>query len=199
MIKNNTKTTKVEYGAKVVASSKLIDSTPRKAGIVAQLLRKTTSVHQAFVQLAMCKKRAAMHLAKMLKNAVANAQYAYGVSPSSLIIESINVGKSMMLKRAMPRARGRSFAIKKTFSIVKMTLREFRIVNVVPQLLDTSSTATKITTTNTIPEVTDTNLVTDTIVKTVAKPVKTVKSTKIIKTNVKTNTTNKEKDDGSQS
>ena len=61
---------------------------------------------------------------KFLKSAIANAENNHQLDIDKLFVKEATVGKSMVLKRFRPRARGRSGKILKPFSKVKILVQE---------------------------------------------------------------------------
>jgi len=97
---------------------------PRKVRLVVDTVRGK-SVSQALNVLAFTRKKAARPVQKLLKSAVANAAENHGVSDvDTLVIDRITVDEGPMLKRFMPRARGRATPIRKRTSHVQIILRE---------------------------------------------------------------------------
>ncbi|HOE97224.1 MAG TPA: 50S ribosomal protein L22 [Candidatus Sumerlaeota bacterium] len=100
---------------------------PRKARIVADLLRGLT-VEEAQEQLQLVHRpSAAPVISNLLKSAVANArtgERAEGVDPEELIIGEIFVDGGPMLKRYRPKAFGRANIIRKRMSHI--TIRLYR-------------------------------------------------------------------------
>jgi len=95
---------------------------PRKVRLVTDAV-KGKSVAHADVVLAHMDKRAAEPIQKLIKSATANASLQ-GVKESALIVKNIEVNKGIVLKRAMPRAMGRSSPINKRTAHVTVTLAE---------------------------------------------------------------------------
>lgn len=107
----------------VKASARSIRVSPRKLNLVAALIRNMR-VSEAVVQLGFSPKRIAQDVRKCLQSAIANAENNFGMDIDNLVVHSATVGKSIVMKRANPRARGRSAAIKKPFSNLYITLAE---------------------------------------------------------------------------
>jgi large subunit ribosomal protein L22 len=105
----------------VKASSKALRISPRKLNLVAGLIRNM-SVSEAMVQLTFSHKRIAKDVKKCLQSAVANAENNFGLDIDGLFIHTISVGKSFVMKRMHPRARGRSARINKPFSNLYIAL-----------------------------------------------------------------------------
>ena len=61
---------------------------------------------------------------KILKSAISNAENNHQLDIDKLYVKEATVGKSMVLKRFRPRARGRAGKILKPFSRIKIQLTE---------------------------------------------------------------------------
>ena len=61
---------------------------------------------------------------KVLKSAVSNAENNHQLDIDRLFVKEASVGKSMVLKRFRPRARGRSGKILKPFSRIRILVEE---------------------------------------------------------------------------
>lgn len=94
---------------------------PRKVRLVASLIRGQ-SVNDALKQLAFSRKKSAPALNKLLKSAIANARNNFKLDPSNLYIKKITVNGGTILKRWMPRARGRATIIRKKTSHITLVL-----------------------------------------------------------------------------
>lgn len=104
----------------------LLTTSPRKLNLVAQLIRGM-HVSNALDTLAFSKKRAAKEVRKLLSAAISNAENNHGLDVDSLIVSEAFVGKAMMLKRMMPRARGRGARIFKRYSRMTVIVREVEV------------------------------------------------------------------------
>ena len=93
---------------------------PRKVRLVANLI-KGNGVMVAQLELKHLAKRAALPMEKLLASAVANAKMA-GADLATLIVKEVRVDQGIVMKRMMPRARGRGFPIHKHTSIINLTL-----------------------------------------------------------------------------
>ena len=95
------------------ASLKKAHVSPRKAGIVAALVRGRT-VADALVILEHTPRRSAKLVKKAILSARANAQHNHSYKPDSLVISRINVTAGPRYRRYRPAARGRArrYAIK---------------------------------------------------------------------------------------
>ncbi|MEK6734343.1 MAG: 50S ribosomal protein L22 [Pseudomonadota bacterium] len=107
------------------ATAKNLRVSPRKLGLVAGLIRNL-HVNNALVQLSFSKKRISKEVLKCLQSAVANAENNHGMDIDNLFVAEVLVGKSIVMKRFMPRARGRGYRIKKPFSNISIKLVEIR-------------------------------------------------------------------------
>ena len=110
------------YTAK--ASLKMIRSSSRKLSLVASFI-SGMNVGSARTQLSFSKKRkVAEEVRKCLDSAIANAENNHGINIDQLFVKTITVGKAVVLKRFMPRGRGKSSSICKKFSNLYITLEE---------------------------------------------------------------------------
>lgn len=87
----------------------------RKLSLLGDLVRNL-KVLDAVKQLEFSKKRIAFDVKKCIMSCVSNAQNTYGLQIQDLFISQVFVGKSKVMKRIRPRARGRSARILKPFS-----------------------------------------------------------------------------------
>ena len=62
--------------------------------------------------------------ASVWSSAIANAENNHDLDVDDLIVAEAHVGKSLVMKRFSPRARGRSGAILKPFSHLTIVVRE---------------------------------------------------------------------------
>jgi large subunit ribosomal protein L22 len=93
---------------------------PRKVRLIADLIRGKSAA-QAINILGLLPKRGAEPMLKLVKSAVANAKEG---SAEQLFVSSIQVNGGVVLKRMMPRARGRGFPIKKRTSHITLSLSQ---------------------------------------------------------------------------
>lgn len=96
---------------------------PRKVRLVAGLIRGL-KVSEAQKQLNFLGKRSADPILKLLNSAVANAKNNAKMSEENLIVSEIFVDGGPVLKRHMPRAFGRAFAIRKRTSHITLILAD---------------------------------------------------------------------------
>ena len=105
------------------ARTSTIRISPQKLNLVAQLIRGK-KVATALADLTFSQKRIARDVKKTLESAVANAENNHQLDVDSLIVAEAHVGKSLVLKRWTPRARGRVGSIHKKFSHLTIVVRE---------------------------------------------------------------------------
>jgi large subunit ribosomal protein L22 len=105
------------------AKLKLLRTSPRKLNEVAGLIRRM-HVSQALIQLTFSKRRIAKDVKGCLQSAIANAENNHSMDIDNLYIHEIYVGKSFVMKRFRPRARGRASKIEKPFSNLTIILKE---------------------------------------------------------------------------
>jgi large subunit ribosomal protein L22 len=96
---------------------------PRKTRLIAELV-KGMPVNVALKQLAFLAKRPAQPLLKLLKSAISNAKVNFRLDPENLYIKEFKVDEAPILKRYMPRARGRATVIRKRRSHITLVLSE---------------------------------------------------------------------------
>jgi len=100
-----------------------VRSSPRKVNILLKHIRgKKADV--AIRDLSFAKQRVAMDIKKTVQSAIANAENNNQYDIDNLYVEEAYVGKSIVLKRFRPRAKGRASAIKKPYSNVTIILSE---------------------------------------------------------------------------
>lgn len=98
---------------------------PLKLNLVAATIRGKTC-EQALNELAFSRKRIATDVKKVVQSAIANAENNHGLDVDSLVISKVMVGKGMVMKRMMPRAKGRGDRINKPFSHLLVEVREVK-------------------------------------------------------------------------
>lgn len=97
--------------------------TPRKTRQVADLVRGK-KVSEALSILKFLPGKSAEPLAKLIRSAADNAVKNDQAKRESLVIDRITVDKGIVLKRFMPRARGRASMIRRRRAHVKINLKE---------------------------------------------------------------------------
>ena len=93
---------------------------PRKVRLVADLIRGK-SAERALALLSTLPKRASEPMAKLLSSAIANAS-TKGIAAEDLVVSAIAVNGGLVMKRQMPRARGRASLIHKRTSHITVAL-----------------------------------------------------------------------------
>jgi large subunit ribosomal protein L22 len=96
---------------------------PQKLNLVAALIRGK-KVQTALADLTFSRKRIAVQVRKLLESAIANAENNHSLDVDSLVVAEAHVGKSVVMKRWTPRARGRVGRIHKPFSHMTIVVRE---------------------------------------------------------------------------
>ena len=91
--------------------------TPQKARLVADQIRGLP-VDKAINLLTFSNKKAAALIKKVLESAIANAEHNDGADVDELKVKTILVDEGPIMKRFMPRARGRANQIFKRSSPV---------------------------------------------------------------------------------
>ena len=91
--------------AKAVA--RMLRISPQKLNLLAQLIRGK-KVNIALADLEFSRKRIARDVRKCLESAIANAENNHDLDVDDLVVVQAHVGKALVLKRLMPRARGRA-------------------------------------------------------------------------------------------
>ena len=74
--------------------------------------------------LSFARQRIAFDIKKTVQSAIANAENNNQYDIDNLYVKEAYVGKSIVLKRFRPRAKGRASAIKKPYSILTIILSE---------------------------------------------------------------------------
>ena len=110
-----------ETEAKAVARNLRVS--PQKLNLVAQLIRGK-KVSTALADLEFSQKRIARDVKKCLESAIANAENNHDLDIDDLVVSQAFVGKSIVMKRFTPRARGRAARIIKPFSRIRIVVRE---------------------------------------------------------------------------
>ena len=101
------------------AYQKFIRQSPRKVRELADLIRGMR-VDSALRQLAVSNKRAAEVLAKVVRQAQANAIKNANLSAQSLTVQSLMIEEGPTFKRWQPVSRGRAHPILKRSSHIKV-------------------------------------------------------------------------------
>ena len=107
----------------VKAVNKNVRSSPRKLALVCNFI-KGKKADIALRDLEFTRKRIAKDISKTVKSAISNAENNYQYDIDNLFVKEAYVGKSLVMKRYRPRAKGRASPIKKPFSRITIVLEE---------------------------------------------------------------------------
>ena len=107
----------------VKAINKNVRTSPRKLALVCNFI-KGKKADIALRDLEFSRKRIAKDVSKTVKSAIANAENNKQYDIDSLYVKEAYVGKSLVMKRFRPRAKGRASPIKKPFSRITIILSE---------------------------------------------------------------------------
>ena len=111
----------------IKAVNKNVRSSTRKIALVLDYIRgKKADI--ALRDLQFTRKKIALDVSKTVKSAIANAENNYQYDIDNLFVKEAYVGKSLVMKRFRPRAKGRASPIKKPFSRITIILGEKRKV-----------------------------------------------------------------------
>ena len=107
----------------VKAVNKNIRSSTRKLKpILKSIVGKRVNI--AVRDLSFSEKRISKDVKKTISSAIANAENNYQYDIDNLFVKEAFVGKSLVMKRYRPRAKGRASPIKKPFSRLTIILQE---------------------------------------------------------------------------
>ena len=106
-----------------VAKHNFARISPQKARLVADLIRGK-SVDQALEVLTFSNKKAAELIKKVLESAIANAEHNEGADIDDLNVAKIFVDEGPVMKRIMPRAKGRADRILKRSSHITVVVAD---------------------------------------------------------------------------
>ena len=109
----------------VKAINKNVRTSPRKLSLVLNYI-KGKKADVALRDLEFSRKRIAKDVSKTVKSAISNAENNYQFDIDNLFVKEAYVGKSLVMKRFRPRAKGRASPIKKPFSRITIVLEEKR-------------------------------------------------------------------------
>ena len=107
----------------VKAINKNVRTSPRKLALVCNFI-KGKKADVALRDLEFTRKKIAKDVGKTVKSAISNAENNYQYDIDNLFIKEAYVGKSLVMKRFRPRAKGRASPIKKPFSRITIILEE---------------------------------------------------------------------------
>ena len=109
----------------IKAVNKNVRCSPRKLSLVCNFI-KGKKADLALRDLEFSRKRIAKDVSKTVKSAISNAENNYQFDIDNLFVKEAYVGKSLVMKRFRPRAKGRASPIKKPFSRITIILEEKR-------------------------------------------------------------------------
>ena len=116
----------MEKNSLVKAINKNVRTSSRKLSLVCNFI-KGKKADVALRDLEFTRKRIAKEVSKTVKSAISNAENNYQYDIDDLFVKEAYVGKSLVMKRFRPRAKGRASPIKKPFSRVTVILEEKKI------------------------------------------------------------------------
>ncbi|MBZ0325837.1 MAG: 50S ribosomal protein L22 [Alphaproteobacteria bacterium] len=105
------------------AMARSLRVSPQKLNVVAAAIRGMDA-EAALNELAFSKRRIAGDVRRVLESAIANAENNHQLDVDRLYVAEASVGKSIVMKRWRPRARGRAGRIVKPFSRLTVVVRE---------------------------------------------------------------------------
>ena len=110
----------------IKAINKNIRTSPRKLNLLLKNIRGK-KVDIAIRDLSFARQRIAHDVKKTVQSAISNAENNFQHDIDNLVISEAYVGKSIVLKRFRPRAKGRASPIKKPYSILTIILSEAKM------------------------------------------------------------------------
>ncbi len=111
----------------IKAINKNVRSSPRKLALVCNFI-KGKKADLALRDLEFTRKRIAKDVSKTVRSAISNAENNYQYDIDNLFVKEAYVGKSLVMKRFRPRAKGRASPIKKPFSRITIILEEKKMI-----------------------------------------------------------------------
>ena len=102
---------------------KSIRVSPKKLNIIISPIRGL-NVEKALNYLSFSQKRISYTIKKALQSAIANAENNHQLDVDKLYVHEASVGRSLVMKRFRPRAKGRGARILKHFSNLTIKLKE---------------------------------------------------------------------------
>ena len=110
----------------VKAINKNVRSSARKISLVLDHIRgKKADI--ALRDLEFTRKKIALDVSKTVKSAISNAENNHQLDIDNLYVKEAYAGKSLVMKRFRPRAKGRASPIKKPFSRITIVLEEKKL------------------------------------------------------------------------
>ena len=110
----------------VKAINKNVRTSPRKLSLVLNFI-KGKKADVALRDLEFSRKRISKDVSKTVKSAISNAENNNQFDIDNLFVKEAYVGKSLVMKRFRPRAKGRASPIKKPFSRITIILEEKKV------------------------------------------------------------------------
>ena len=107
----------------VKAVNKNVRSSPRKISLVLDYIRGK-KVDTVLRDLDFIRKKISKDVSKTVKSAIANAENNKQYDIDNLYVKEAYVGKSLVMKRFRPRAKGRAAPILKPWSTITIILSE---------------------------------------------------------------------------
>ncbi len=107
----------------VIAKDRMVLASPRKVNLVAKMIRGMAA-SKALDALKFCKRAVARDVRKTLLSAIANAETNHSLNVDLLKVKEAYVGKAIVLRRFMARAKGSGSPIRKRFSRLTLVLCE---------------------------------------------------------------------------
>ena len=107
----------------VKAINKNVRCSPRKLSLVLNFI-KGKKADLALRDLEFNRKRIAKDVSKTVKSAISNAENNHQYDIDNLFVKEAYVGKSLVMKRFRPRAKGRAAPIIKPYSNLTIILAE---------------------------------------------------------------------------
>ena len=113
----------MEKSILIKAINKNVRTSPRKLALVCNFI-KGKKADIALRDLEFSRKRIARDVSKTVRSAISNAENNFQYDIDNLFVKEAYVGKSLVMKRFRPRAKGRASPIKKPFSRITIVLEE---------------------------------------------------------------------------
>jgi large subunit ribosomal protein L22 len=126
----------------VKSTTKYVRLSPKKARDVAREIQGLP-VSSALDILTFTPKKAAFHINKTLKAAMADAENNFSLSAESMVVKEAVIGAGPVLKRFSPRAKGSAGGILKRTSHIFITLAEAPEGEAKPKKVNVSPKASK--------------------------------------------------------
>ncbi len=106
-----------------MAFAKRLRVSAQKLNLIAGAIRGMPC-ESALAELEFSRRRIAADVRKVLESAIANAENNHQLDVDRLYVAEASVGRSLVMKRWRPRARGRAGRIHKPFSNLRLVVRE---------------------------------------------------------------------------